>query len=268
MKKLKKIGILVLWITVASGMVFLLGFVNAAEQSQKGRSISVNILDPEENQFLDEKDILDFLEQRNDILVGEAFSKININEIEKALNTHPAIEKANVSIDVNGDVKIDVDQRKPLVRIFTTTGESYYIDNTAKLMPLSPNYTARVLVANGNITDNYAVYHGIEIKGIESDSLLTAKASIDDIYKTAVAIESDTLLSSLIHQISVNEQKEIVLYPAIGGHSIILGSTEDLGEKLKKLLVFYKEGIGNIDCWNKYSVINLKYKNQVVCVKK
>ena len=58
------------------------------------------------------------------------------------------------------------------------------------------------------------------------------------------------------------------LYPAVGGHKIIFGTTEDMEEKFEKLKVFYKEGLSSIDSWTNYSVINLKYKNQVVCIKK
>ena len=38
-------------------------------------------------------------------------------------------------------------------------------------------------------------------------------------------------------------------------------------EKLEKLKVFYKEGLTKVG-WDKYSVINLKYKGQVVCERK
>jgi hypothetical protein len=32
--------------------------------------------------------------------------------------------------------------------------------------------------------------------------------------------------------------------------------------------MFYTEGLNKTDGWNKYSIINIKYKNQVVCTKK
>ncbi|MCD6068334.1 MAG: hypothetical protein K0S33_3160 [Bacteroidetes bacterium] len=266
--KWRKIGVLVLWITVVSSVVFLLSFVNAAEKNNKGKSVTVNITNQDENLFIDETDILKFLEERNDRLVGESFEKINIHEIEKALNTHPAIAKADVSMDIDGKIDIKITQRKPLVRIINAEGESYYIDNSAKLMPLSENYAARVIIANGNIPEKYAMYYGTEIKGIEADSALKANCVLDDIYTVSAYIASDSLLNSLIQQLYINGQKEIEMYPAIGGHKIIFGTTEDMEEKMEKLKVFYKEGIGSIDSWNNYSVINLKYKSQVVCVKR
>ena len=270
MKKIKfrKILILVLWITVASSVVFLLGFVNAQEKNVKGKSLNINITNQDENLFIDESDIIAFLKGRNDSLINQRFQDINVNEIEKALNTHPAIAKADVSVDVDGQVDIKILQRKPIVRIMNSSGESYYIDNSAKLMPLSENYAARVIIANGEIPEKYSMFYSMDMNKIEKDSLINAASVLDDIYATATYISSDTLLSSLIQQIYVNKEKELELYPAVGGHKIIFGTAEGMEEKFEKLKVFYKEGLNSIDSWTKYSVINLKYKNQVVCIKK
>ena len=67
---------------------------------------------------------------------------------------------------------------------------------------------------------------------------------------------------------SINNEKEFELYPAIGNHKIIFGEAKDIAEKFEKLKLFYNEGLNKTDNWNKYAVVNLKYKNQVVCTKK
>ena len=71
-----------------------------------------------------------------------------------------------------------------------------------------------------------------------------------------------------MHQINVTNEKELELYLAVGNHKIIFGDANDIEEKFKKLKIFYTEGLNKTDGWNKYSVINVKYKNQVVCTKK
>ena len=77
--KLKKILILVLWITVASSVVFILGFVNAQEKNTKGKSLNINITNQDENLFIDESDIIKFLKDRNDSLINQRFQDINVN---------------------------------------------------------------------------------------------------------------------------------------------------------------------------------------------
>ena len=66
----------------------------------------------------------------------------------------------------------------------------------------------------------------------------------------------------------MNKDRELELFPAIGNHKIIFGNAENIAEKFNKLKLFYKEGLNKSDSWTKYSTINLKYKNLVVCTKK
>ena len=68
-------------------------------------------------------------------------------------------------------------------------------------------------------------------------------------------------------QLHINENKEVELIPRVGNHVILLGGEEEMEEKFEKLLLFYQKGIQQTG-WNKYSIINLKYKNQLVCVKR
>ena len=147
-------------------------------------------------------------------------------------------------------------------------GESYYIDTQTKLMPLSDKYTARVLVVNGFVCEPYARRSIFTVKQIENNEMLKELSVLDEIYEMANYIAKDSVLNSLIHQISINEQKEFELFPSIGNHKIIFGEAANIAEKFEKLKVFYTDGLNKTDNWNKYSTINLKYKDQVVCTKK
>jgi len=64
----------------------------------------------------------------------------------------------------------------------------------------------------------------------------------------------------------VNERHELELIPRKGNHVVLLGDTQELKEKMNKLFIFYTQGLNKIG-WNNYQVINIKYKNQVVCSK-
>ena len=43
---------------------------------------------------------------------------------------------------------------------------------------------------------------------------------------------------------------------------------EDASQKLKNLELWYKKAMVKEESWNKYSIINIKYKDQVVCTQK
>ena len=65
----------------------------------------------------------------------------------------------------------------------------------------------------------------------------------------------------------IKENKEIELIPRVGNHNILLGNINGYEEKFKKLKLFYSEGVKQTG-WNNYKEINLKFKDQIVCVKK
>ena len=264
----KKILVTVLWNIAISGLMTSLAFVGKKESLVKVGNLDITVNATGENQFVDEDDVKHFFIERHDALLNAEVKDVNINALEKALNSHPAIENADLSVDVNGDVKINVTQRTPLVRVLTMGGESYYIDTQSKLMPLSDKYTARVLVVNGYVHEPYARRCMFSVNQIAANEIFKEVSMLDDIYEMATYITKDTLLNDLVQQLSVNEEKEFEIYPSIGNHKIIFGDATDIAEKFEKLKVFYREGLNKTDNWNKYSTISLKYKNQVVCTKK
>ncbi len=264
----RKLLIAGLWIFAIAGLTVSLAFVSKSEKNTVVQQLNISIHNNEENLFLKEKDIEKFLKSRNKAIVSSKFKNISIPELEKVLNSHPAVENAEVSSDINGDVNVNITQRTPVCRIFNLDGESYYIDSQSKLMPLNENYSARVIVANGFITEPYARRYQYSVSQIKDNKLFREVSILDDVLDVATYINADTTLSSLIHQVYVNEEKELELFPAIGNHKIIFGKAELLSEKFNKLKLFYTQGLNKADSWTKYATINLKYKNLVVCTKK
>jgi cell division protein FtsQ len=267
-KKLKNIFIIVLWIITGSGLLFALGFSDKEQLKVKGKSISIEIAGDEENEFLDQEAVIDFLRSRGDTLINQTIAEIKIHELEKSLDAHPSIKKSNVAVNLNGEVKIDVFLRKPIVRIFNVQGESYYIDEQATLMPISDSYTSRVPVANGMIVESFERFRNFQLDELANDTLIGKLSILDDVYAIGEYIRKDSLLKDLIHQIYINNEREIVLYPAVADLKIIFGTSEDLEDKFRNLKIFYLEGLNSTGNWRIYDCINLKYKNQVVCTKK
>lgn len=267
MKKInyKRILLVLSWAICLSGLAISLAFVNKEQRAAKVNALNISITNDAENQFIDEEGVKTYFDERNDKILNQAFHKLDLHQLEKALNAHPAIENAEVNYNMNGELAVKVTQRCPVVRVITTSGESYYIDRLSKLMPLSDNYTARVLIASGAINETYAARYTLAINDIRNNKTFKEISVLDDVLEIATKINADTLLSQLIHQVYVSTEKELELFPAIGNHRIVIGSVENLDEKLNKLKVFYKQGLNKTNSWTKYSVINLKYRNLVVC---
>jgi cell division protein FtsQ len=259
---------LVLWMVAIAGLTTSMAFVSKSEREVMVRGLNITIHNNDENLFLSESDVKKYLLAANENLLSSSFKAISIPQLEKTLNTHPAIENAEVAGDVSGELKIEVTQRTPVCRIINLDGESYYLDSESKLMPLNENYTARVLVVNGYITEPYARRYQYSVNQIKANKIFSEVSVLDNVLDAVNYIRSDSTLSALIHQVHVTEQKELEFFPAVGNHKIIFGNTENLSEKFNKLILFYTQGLNKSDGWTKYSTINLKYKNLVVCTKK
>ena len=268
MKKLKKILFVSLWVCLIIGLFALMSFVNNKQSLLVCKSLEVKINQNDDVYFLDKMAVEKLIKDRGDSIVGQTRYSLNVPELERALDSHEDIAKAQASMTIDGEVRVIVKQRKPILRIFNSTGDSYYIDEAGKLMPLSEKYTARVLVANGNIKESYSANYMYSIADIGRDSIKKAKSSLDELFAMATYINKDEFWKSQVQQIFVNNEKEMELIPLVGNHKIIFGDTALMDEKFKKLMTFYKQGLNTTGYWDKYSAINLKFKNQIVCTKK
>jgi cell division protein FtsQ len=97
---------------------------------------------------------------------------------------------------------------------------------------------------------------------IKADSNL-----LRDILKVGLAIRSDSFLMAMIEQVDITPQRSFELIPKFGNSVIVFGDATNVAEKFYKLELFYKEVIVKAG-WNKYSVVDVQYKNQVVANRK
>ena len=133
-------------------------------------------------------------------------------------------------------------------------------------MPLSNNYTARVLVANGDINEPYQLNYSTDIISSSKKDELNRHCVLCDIYNIAKFIYNDEFWRSQIEQIYVRNG-EYKLIPRVGSQVVLFGGINNLEEKFIKLEALYKQGFSQVG-WNKYKTINLKYTNQIICTKK
>ncbi|MEJ6979822.1 cell division protein FtsQ [Pedobacter sp. P351] len=242
-----------LWLISLGGLVTLMSFIEIKKSEIK--CVNVNVIIPEVNSFIERADIDEMLSKNPGSLLGFSLHKIDIHYIENSLKANPYIEEAKVFADMNGIINIKIRQREPVLRILNLTSQDFYIDEKGLKMPTSSNFTAHVLVANGYILEPF---------GNRVDTLRTNLAR--DLYKTALYIEGDTLWREQIEQLYVNQKSEIEMVPRVGNHKIILGNADSLKIKMGNLLAFYKTALPAVG-WDTYKTINIKYTNQVVCVK-
>ncbi|MFM6976344.1 MAG: cell division protein FtsQ/DivIB [Sphingobacteriaceae bacterium] len=249
----KGILIALAWVVSLSGLVFLMSFIDKEKRDQK--CTEVKVLIPGNQNFISRQEVDRIIWNAGGTLSGKQLNLINTQAVEDALKQNPFIRTAKVYADMNGIVWVRILQREPILRIINNRNQDFYVDQEGYKIPVSPNFTAAVLVANGNISED-----------LESRVRHIRTPLGKDLFKIARMIQQDTLWSNQIEQVYVNANAEIELVPRVGDQQIILGNADSLSTKLNNLLVFYKKAMPKVG-WNTYTTINLKYVNQIVCTK-
>lgn len=266
MNKVKRILRTVFWATLIIGVFALTGFINQNISEEKCREVIIQIEDAESYGFISESDVVNLLNNDFKTPISQKIKDINTDAIEKALNKHEAVERADAYISIDGKLIVMIRQRKAILRVFSSDG-SFYIDNQGKVMPVSREYTAHVPVASGNIKLNYkSMLEMTNQKADDIDSNQIPKQYLD-LLKLSKYIDSNPFWKAQIEQLYVNKESEFELIPRVGNHIIVLGEVYELDSKFKKLMMFYQKGLSKTG-WNEYKTINLKFKDQVVCTKR
>ena len=242
----KKIALILVVIGLLAYLSFSLFYSNSrTEKNLICKELRIEIVDVPDQNYLTNDDIANRIAKAGLSPVGKDLSTISTAAIENELKKNRLIKQAECYKTIDGAVRIKVYQRVPVLRVFSTK-ESYYVDSDGEKMPVPSNFAAYVPVASGSIGDEYATSR---------------------LYEFALFLQQDKFWNSQIKQIYVTPTGDIELTPAVGNHQIILGKIDNYKENLEKLRLFYEKGLSKTG-WNKYSVINLKFKNQVVCTKR
>lgn len=236
-----------------AGVIVLMGAVSVKSEEQACKEMRIMIVG--EEAFVQQSDIARIVEQDFGQLVGRTLSTIPTHEIEAVLQRIPYVEHARVHIDMNGLLDIRIDQRKAILRILDPQGKGFYLDQYGLKMPVSQTYIPRVPVASGKIIEPYT-----------SPLDTISSRMVNDLFHLAQRIGRDSIWSRQIVQLFVNDESEIELIPRVGNHRILFGDSEEMEEKFQKLHVFYAGVMPKIDM-DYYSVVNVKFKDQLICVR-
>ncbi|MFA6923570.1 MAG: hypothetical protein WC223_04875 [Bacteroidales bacterium] len=261
---IKKIIFIVAWIALVNGLFVTLGFIKKTQDNVLCKSVTISIDTTSEMHFINDELVKEMINDKNDSLVGKPVSHIDIFKIEKILRENHYIENADVYSTISGEIKINIKQRKPLIRIVNIKNENYYIDSNGVVMPASNIFTPRIIIANGLIWEPYISFRKILISGNDS---LDNTSLLSQLLILAKYISKNDFWKAQIAQVYINYDREIELIPRLGNHTILFGDITDMEEKFNNLMDVYQKGFKNTG-WEKYSTINLKYKNQIVCTKK
>ncbi|MDR1343770.1 MAG: cell division protein FtsQ [Tannerellaceae bacterium] len=245
MKPIRVISVITATLLLAYIITLAALFRNSHRDDVMCSNMIVTLQGEKNMRFVSEANITDALKQAGLNPAGKLMRTINTNKMERELLRNEMLDRVDVYKTPSGIIRVDVKQKIPILRIISAEG-NFYVDIKGSLMPVSRRYTVRVPLASGYVRKEFA----------------TA-----DLYEFALFLQGNEFWNNQIEQIYVHPDHDVELVPLVGNHRILLGTLDDFREKLDNLQLFYEQAIPKVG-WGKYSIINLKFKNQIVCTKK
>lgn len=189
-------------------------------------------------------------------IVGENWSDLQIKELdlvtlELELEKDSRVLNAEVFLDAQNKLYIQIEQREPIMRIISDNGENYYIDNNGDRIQPIKKLAARVPIVTGKVMK------------YRPDWKDKPKHNLNDLYTLVSNSSKDDFLRALFEQIHVDEEGHITIIPKFGGEKLFFGDIRFLDEKLENIRIAYSRLL-KTQGYGKYAVLKLDIPNQIV----
>jgi len=240
--KLKRILKYLFFVVFIGVLGFLYSFTSARNNLKKITKIEVKF-EKGNNNFLTHAMVNKLLIQNDTTVKNQAKSVIDLYKLENNVSKNPFVEKAAVFLTIGGVLKSTIKQRTPIARIISSK-DSYYVDKQGVKVPLSTNYSARVML----------------ISGVDD------KEDVKVVLPLISYILSDNFLQKEIVGIKKFDDDNYEFSVRSGNYKIDFGKLSEVEMKFNKLKAFYNTTYKNKTI-QEYKTITLKYHNQVVCTK-
>lgn len=249
-KKLRKPVRIGLGLVLCALFIVLVMAASSHQEQQPVKGFSLHIVNGNRMSVLEKKNLEKWILENPKVNVkGHLKSELNLKRIEAQASRNPWVEHADVFVDNNNQLQIDIRERKPVARVFELSGQSYYMDSSLAKMP----------VLSGNNFSTPIFTNAYFVKDDSMNKALSAK-----IVMMANLIGKDSFWNAMIGQIVVNADQTFTLIPLFAeNQKIIFGDTSRANEKLADLFAFYNHIPKKVG-WDNYRILDVRYNGQIV----
>lgn len=198
-------------------------------------SVQLNDSDPKVY-FIDEADIRNIVKKH---VPSRRIGDLEIPKLEKELRELPAVDSANVYLDLNGKLHLNIRQRVPLFR-YSYRDKNFYVDHRGVEFPISKNYSHPAMLVTGYID----------------------KEEYPKIIELINKIEQDDFSKKFFIGIS-KVRGSYNLLTSEGFYKVEIGDLENIDFKIKGFKTFAEKHLVYQNP-EKYTKISVRYDNQIV----
>ena len=233
-------------------------FATSSNSKPCGR-IVINITDSADYHFVTRRQLLNLVNGNRGRILGSPVKTIKVADIENRINVLRELKVAEVFMTIDGSLNVYVDQRNPIMRVMPDEGGDFFIDEDGFIFRRRNLYTPRLHIIGGNINITPSMLDSLSVLDTAIKNTI-----LKDVYHFVNYINNNSFWSAQIDQIYVDGRDEIDLIPRVGNNTVHLGTFENYEGKLRNLQAFYDKVLPEVG-WNKYSTINLEFRDQIVC---
>lgn len=217
-------------------LAFLLNFSLNRFAEKKISNVKVNFNQSTPVYFLKEDEIKELVKHSTP---ENKIGNLDIPMLENNLKKLPIVDSANVYLNLNGVLNVDVKQRVPVMRI-SNGNRNFYVDAKGKEIPVSSGYSHPCMLVSGNIPkDDYPKLSELVTK-----------------------INADPFCKNFFVGIS-NKNNNYYLLTDEGNYKVEIGDLDNIDFKIKGFKTFAEKYLVYQDSL-KYSKISVKYNNQII----
>ena len=178
-------------------------------------------------------------------LQDSTLQAINTQEVEdKLLAEIPFIKEVNAYVSpADHTLNIDISGRTPILRCYAGN-LSYFLDDEGNLLP-----------TNGGVSVYLPIVQVNQLNDEIRNEVLLPLANF---------LQDHSKWYSFFGMIQVISTHQIHFYPRVGSFVFETIGVENLEEDFDKIELFYKKIVPQVGS-NKYQLIKLSYRNQIVC---
>jgi len=236
-------------ILITLGILGVVGYVFYAafffslnEQNLRCRNLDISVSG--RIMMLTKEEINDIIRKSGIHPVGIPLSSLRTDKIETGLLKNDMVKAVQCSHDPRGNVSLLVQLREPKFLILGS--DKFYVDTERKFIPVSMNQLAYVPVVTGVVTRGFAK---------------------KELYNFVDFVTNHPFWNDQIEQIHVRSEDQIELVPRVGDAVILMGSLDNYEDKLLRVEKLYRKAFNEMG-WNRYEMLDLRFDNQLVAVRR
>lgn len=249
-------------IIITVTIMVLVVAANIIRRNSTVRGLEVTVNYGQNDTLITAQTIERLLIEENPALLSKIVKDVDTKSIQAQVQALPYIERCQAYVSILGNIVVKPLQRTPMMHVYYNNKE-FYVDRLGQYVPLSKEGRAHVMVVNGKFKQLDTIIKPTTNFAEMAADTLDERYDISHIWQVAHYMDENEYLC-MFDQIYLTQDGDMMLTPKLGSHVVNLGNCEELETKFDHLMALYQQALPRVG-WDRYRLVNLKYKDQVVC---